>query len=44
MSFQGDLLNGWPEDGEPDMSTLYKVKTDNIGGQLIKENAQYTLS
>ena len=43
MSFQGDLLNGWPEDGEPDMSTLYKVKTDNIGGQLIKENAQYTL-
>ena len=43
MSFQGDLLNGWPEDGEPDMSTLYKVNTDNIGGQLIKENAQYTL-
>ena len=43
MSFQGDLLNGWPEDGEPDMSTLYKVNTDNIGGQLIKDNAQYTL-
>jgi len=31
MSFQGDLLNGWPEDGEPDMSTLYKVSTENIG-------------
>ena len=29
MSFQGDLLNGWPEDGEPDMSTLYKVNVDN---------------
>ena len=43
MSFQGDLLNGWPEDGEPDMSTLYKVNTKFIGGELIKENAQYTL-
>ena len=43
MSFQGDLLNGWPEDGEPDMSTLYKVNINNIGGELIKENAQYTL-
>lgn len=43
MSFQGDLLNGWPEDGEPDMSTLYKVSTENIGGELIKENAQYTI-
>ena len=43
MSFQGDLLNGWPEDGEPDMSTLYKVNTQFIGGELIKENAQYTL-
>ena len=43
MSFQGDLLNGWPEDGEPDMSTLYKVSTKNIGGELIKENAQYTI-
>ena len=43
MSFEGDLLNGWPEDGEPDKSTLYKVKITDIGGNLIKDNAQYKL-
>tara|TARA_R100000008_G_C3549755_1_gene149678 strand:+ start:587 stop:997 length:411 start_codon:yes stop_codon:yes gene_type:complete len=43
MSFQGDILNGWPEDGEPDMSTLYKVSTDNIGGEEVKSNSQYVL-
>ena len=43
MSFQGDLLNGWPEDGEPDKSTLYKVTTKNIGGLKVKDNAQYVI-
>ena len=43
MSFEGDLLNGWPEDGEPDKSTLYKVKLKDIGGNLVKQDAQYTL-
>lgn len=43
MSFQGDILNGWPEDGEPDVSTLYKVSTDNIGGEEVKSNSQYVL-
>ena len=43
MSFQGDILNGWPEDGEPDMSTLYKVSTKNIGGEEVKSNSQYVL-
>lgn len=43
MSFQGDILNGWPEDGEPDKSTLYKFHVKNIGGQLVKDNSQYTL-
>tara|TARA_Y100000593_G_C4249340_1_gene306337 strand:- start:548 stop:940 length:393 start_codon:yes stop_codon:yes gene_type:complete len=41
--FQGDLLNGWPEDGEPDKSTLYKVNINDIGGELLKDTAQYTL-
>lgn len=43
MSFQGDLLNGWPEDGEPDMSTLYKVSTDDVRGEVVKDNAQYVV-
>ena len=43
MSFQGDILNGWPEDGEPDMSTLYKVSTKNVGGEEVKSNSQYVL-
>ena len=43
MSLQGDILNGWPEDGEPDKSTLYKVTTKDIGGVKIKDNAQYVI-
>lgn len=43
MGFEGDLLNGWPEDGEPDKSTLYKYHVDNIGGALVKDTSQYTL-